>query len=310
MNNFFLRVLFFKIRCNKSGRNFIRLFTVHIMSTAPLLQLEISGSHRLFLGLVLHLNHQWMSVHQSCQFNHDSSHSSPMLTNHQWISVLWFHFSFLFSFSPALRQISNSCRVFRPCVQTTWYHPLVIFADIVFSSVLTFLRLLSLGGFREVVLDTHKHTHTHPTHPPHPHIANHRPRATNNGRTTNVISTVTESAQQRQTKLGIYLTCEPHCEWHLAMHHMGLKLSHGRLTLRLMQSFFPCPIMTYTGASLVLRGKFSATHFWEDCRRHNVTIIQYIGEMCRYLCLRPKVSTATCQQNPGFTCKLNDVKFC
>ncbi|ELU08551.1 hypothetical protein CAPTEDRAFT_63948, partial [Capitella teleta] len=42
------------------------------------------------------------------------------------------------------------------------------------------------------------------------------------------------------------------------------------------------------GATLVLRKKFSATHFWEDCRVNNVTVIQYIGELCRYLIARPE----------------------
>ncbi|KAK3601065.1 hypothetical protein CHS0354_029291 [Potamilus streckersoni] len=42
------------------------------------------------------------------------------------------------------------------------------------------------------------------------------------------------------------------------------------------------------GAAMVIRDKFSASHFWEDCRRHKVTLIQYIGEICRYLVARPK----------------------
>ncbi|KYO21140.1 hypothetical protein Y1Q_0001432 [Alligator mississippiensis] len=42
------------------------------------------------------------------------------------------------------------------------------------------------------------------------------------------------------------------------------------------------------GATLVLRSKFSATHFWDDCRKYNVTVIQYIGEVLRYLCNMPK----------------------
>uniref|UniRef100_A0A8C4Q8C1 Long-chain-fatty-acid--CoA ligase n=1 Tax=Eptatretus burgeri TaxID=7764 RepID=A0A8C4Q8C1_EPTBU len=42
------------------------------------------------------------------------------------------------------------------------------------------------------------------------------------------------------------------------------------------------------GATLVLRKKFSASHFWSDCRKHNVTVIQYIGEICRYLCSQRK----------------------
>ncbi|XP_056230558.1 long-chain fatty acid transport protein 2-like [Seriola aureovittata] len=42
------------------------------------------------------------------------------------------------------------------------------------------------------------------------------------------------------------------------------------------------------GITVVLRRKFSATHFWNDCRKYNVTVIQYIGEIMRYLCNSPK----------------------
>ncbi|KAL2088891.1 hypothetical protein ACEWY4_015790 [Coilia grayii] len=43
-----------------------------------------------------------------------------------------------------------------------------------------------------------------------------------------------------------------------------------------------------TGSSIVLRRKFSASQFWDDCRKYNVTVIQYIGEVLRYLCNTPK----------------------
>ncbi|XP_024423750.2 long-chain fatty acid transport protein 2 [Desmodus rotundus] len=42
------------------------------------------------------------------------------------------------------------------------------------------------------------------------------------------------------------------------------------------------------GATLVLRNKFSASQFWDDCRKYNVTVIQYIGELLRYLCNSPQ----------------------
>ncbi|XP_067666616.1 long-chain fatty acid transport protein 2-like isoform X2 [Haliotis asinina] len=42
------------------------------------------------------------------------------------------------------------------------------------------------------------------------------------------------------------------------------------------------------GATMVLRRKFSASHFFEDCCRYRVTIIQYIGELFRYLLSRPE----------------------
>ncbi|OWK12478.1 SLC27A6, partial [Cervus elaphus hippelaphus] len=41
------------------------------------------------------------------------------------------------------------------------------------------------------------------------------------------------------------------------------------------------------GATCVLRKKFSASQFWNDCRKYNVTVFQYIGELCRYLCKQP-----------------------
>ncbi|XP_061596380.1 long-chain fatty acid transport protein 2-like [Cololabis saira] len=42
------------------------------------------------------------------------------------------------------------------------------------------------------------------------------------------------------------------------------------------------------GLTIVLRRKFSASNFWNDCRKYNVTVIQYIGEIMRYLCNAPR----------------------
>jgi len=41
------------------------------------------------------------------------------------------------------------------------------------------------------------------------------------------------------------------------------------------------------GGSLVVRSKFSATEFWDDCYRYKPTLFQYIGELCRYLLNTP-----------------------
>jgi fatty-acyl-CoA synthase len=41
------------------------------------------------------------------------------------------------------------------------------------------------------------------------------------------------------------------------------------------------------GGSLVLRRKFSAQEFWNDCHRYKPTFFQYIGELCRYLLNAP-----------------------
>lgn len=42
-----------------------------------------------------------------------------------------------------------------------------------------------------------------------------------------------------------------------------------------------------SGSSVILERKFSATKFWHDVRSYNATIVQYIGEICRYLLAQP-----------------------
>lgn len=41
------------------------------------------------------------------------------------------------------------------------------------------------------------------------------------------------------------------------------------------------------GGTLVIARKFSASRFWRDCVQHDVTVFQYIGELCRYLLNSP-----------------------
>ncbi|KAL3866995.1 hypothetical protein ACJMK2_044236 [Sinanodonta woodiana] len=43
-----------------------------------------------------------------------------------------------------------------------------------------------------------------------------------------------------------------------------------------------------TGATMVLRRHFSARSFWEDVRKYDITYIQYVGEMLRYLVALPQ----------------------
>ncbi|HWN71027.1 MAG TPA: long-chain-acyl-CoA synthetase [Haliangium sp.] len=43
----------------------------------------------------------------------------------------------------------------------------------------------------------------------------------------------------------------------------------------------------YTGAAVAIRRKFSASAFWDDCRRHRATAFVYIGEIPRYLLNQP-----------------------
>ena len=41
------------------------------------------------------------------------------------------------------------------------------------------------------------------------------------------------------------------------------------------------------GGSVVIREKFSTREFWDDIVRWNCTLLQYIGDLCRYLCHAP-----------------------
>jgi citronellyl-CoA synthetase len=43
------------------------------------------------------------------------------------------------------------------------------------------------------------------------------------------------------------------------------------------------PSAMANGSAIVIRRKFSVTHFWEDVKKYNVSSFIYIGEICRYL---------------------------
>ena len=45
--------------------------------------------------------------------------------------------------------------------------------------------------------------------------------------------------------------------------------------------------MLTKGGSVLIRRRFSASQFWDDVADNGCTIIQYIGELCRYLALAP-----------------------
>ncbi len=44
------------------------------------------------------------------------------------------------------------------------------------------------------------------------------------------------------------------------------------------------------GAAIVVRRRFSVREFWSDVRRNGITVLQYIGEICRYLLNLPEDS--------------------
>jgi fatty-acyl-CoA synthase len=46
-----------------------------------------------------------------------------------------------------------------------------------------------------------------------------------------------------------------------------------------------------SGATILIRHKFSAQSFWPDVREYRATIVQYIGELCRYLLGQPPSPT-------------------
>ncbi|NWW82749.1 S27A3 protein, partial [Climacteris rufus] len=48
------------------------------------------------------------------------------------------------------------------------------------------------------------------------------------------------------------------------------------------------PPLHPAGATCVLKEKFSASQFWDDCRAEGVTVFQSIGELCRYLVNQPQ----------------------
>jgi fatty-acyl-CoA synthase len=45
-------------------------------------------------------------------------------------------------------------------------------------------------------------------------------------------------------------------------------------------------IMLWSGCTVVIKKKFSASEWWKDAVKYKVTVAQYIGELCRYLILQ------------------------
>jgi len=44
----------------------------------------------------------------------------------------------------------------------------------------------------------------------------------------------------------------------------------------------------YSGASMFVRRRFSATQFWPEVQKHQTTLFIYVGELCRYLAMAPE----------------------
>jgi acyl-CoA synthetase (AMP-forming)/AMP-acid ligase II len=87
-----------------------------------------------------------------------------------------------------------------------------------------------------------------------------------------------------------------HFRWVKAMGGFGL----SAFRLRKDDNFYVCLPLYHNnaltvawasiigaGATMVLARKFSASGFWDDCRKYQVTACCYIGELCRYLLNQP-----------------------
>ena len=61
-----------------------------------------------------------------------------------------------------------------------------------------------------------------------------------------------------------------------------LPLFHGAALMSLFSTALAC------GATTVVRRKFSTSQFWNEVRKHKVTVFQYVGEICRYLTNMPE----------------------
>ena len=64
--------------------------------------------------------------------------------------------------------------------------------------------------------------------------------------------------------------------------YCALPLFHGAA----LYSLFSTAIAT--GATTLVRRKFSTSRFWPDVHRHRATVFQYVGEVCRYLINAPE----------------------
>ncbi|KAK0648896.1 hypothetical protein B0T16DRAFT_371603 [Cercophora newfieldiana] len=51
------------------------------------------------------------------------------------------------------------------------------------------------------------------------------------------------------------------------------------------------------GATFAIGRKFSTSRFWDDVRKHNANIIQYVGETCRYLLSAPPATDPVTGEN-------------
>ena len=88
----------------------------------------------------------------------------------------------------------------------------------------------------------------------------------------------------------------PHRRWMAAAHAFGLAGCQAKPSDRFylcLPLFHGTGLMCgigssfYTGASIFLRRRFSASEFWSDVQKYQTTNFIYVGELCRYLLAQP-----------------------
>ena len=88
----------------------------------------------------------------------------------------------------------------------------------------------------------------------------------------------------------------PHRRWLAAAHAFGLAGCRAKPSDRFylcLPLFHGTGLMCgigssfYTGASIFLRRRFSASEFWSDVYKYKTTNFIYVGELCRYLLAQP-----------------------
>lgn len=72
----------------------------------------------------------------------------------------------------------------------------------------------------------------------------------------------------------------------MPLYHAAAGINSSLLNL-ITKGCIGVSVTWFGGFTMVLRRKFSARNFFQDCALYKVTIIQYIGEICRYLVATP-----------------------
>uniref|UniRef100_A0A452U5K4 Arachidonate--CoA ligase n=1 Tax=Ursus maritimus TaxID=29073 RepID=A0A452U5K4_URSMA len=67
--------------------------------------------------------------------------------------------------------------------------------------------------------------------------------------------------------------------------------SHHAYSMQVTDVLYDCLPLYHSAGNIMGVGqclkKFSASRFWDDCVKYNCTVVQYIGEICRYLLKQP-----------------------